>query len=569
MIIEASGSPAGLAVFMKGKVMKVALFLVLTITTALAQPAAPALPHETLFYTHDGLKLEAYLYVPDGPGPFPLVVYNHGSVPAAQEKDEWPAPYIARLLVPAGYALLVPERRGYGKSEGRSFAEEIGQDRGPRFIARHRSEASDINAAVEFVLARPGSKLDPKRVVNMGYSFGGIVTTLASGASRRYAAVILQAPGALNWNRSGELRAALSESASQIRVPMWCAVAENDATTESARALCAAANAAGARTTLTVYPPFTAVTVRPGGSPRHALFSPAGVPLWQKDALAFLAEVTQSPPAQLVAPPDQFFDSNGVRIRYVEQGQGPAIVLMHGYSGTLDRHFIANGVFADLAKDHRAIAIDLRGHGKSDKPHDPKAYGEEFARDVVRLLDHLKIQRAHLAGYSLGAFIAGRFATMHPERLLSVVYIAGLPMRDTSFMDSFAAESIKELESDMPFRSLVLALQPPGAKPPPDEEMRKQMAPLVAANDVKAFAALWRGYRTLAVTDEQLAAVRVPSIVITGSDDLNAAGIPELNKRHPQIKTVVVEGAQHGGPQGVMRRPEFLAALRPFLAGAR
>ena len=114
-----------------------------------------------------------------------------------------------------------------------------------------------------------------------------------------------------------------------------------------------------------------------------------------------------------------------------------------------------------------------------------------------------------------------------------------------------------------------MALQPPGSKPPSDDEIRKAVAPLVAANDVKAFAALWRGYKTLAVTDAQLAAVRVPSIVITGSADLNAAGVPELNKLHPRIKTVVVEGAEHGGPQGVMRRPEFMAALREFLAGAR
>jgi pimeloyl-ACP methyl ester carboxylesterase len=269
------------------------------------------------------------------------------------------------------------------------------------------------------------------------------------------------------------------------------------------------------------------------------------------------------------APPDQFFDSNGVRIRYVEQGQGPPIVLMHGYTGTLDRHFIANGVFANLAKDHRAIAIDLRGHGKSGKPYEPRAYGEEFARDVVRLLDHLKIQRAHVLGYSLGAFIAGRVATMHPERLISVVYVAGLPLRDLSFMEPFAQDSVKELESDLPFRSLVMALQPPGSKPPSDDEIRKAVAPLVAANDVKAFAALWRGYNTLAVTDTQLAAVRVPSIVITGSEDLNAAGVPELNKLHPRIRTVVVHGAQHGGPEGVMRRPEFMATLREFLAGAR
>ena len=99
--------------------------------------------------------------------------------------------------------------------------------------------------------------------------------------------------------------------------------------------------------------------------------------------------------------------------------------------------------------------------------------------------------------------------------------------------------------------------------------MRKAMAPLVAANDVKAFAALWRGYQALGVSDTQLAAVRVPSIVLVGSEDNNALGVPELNRLHPRIKTVVVPGAQHGGPDGVMRRPEFMAALREFLARAR
>ena len=287
--------------------------------------------------------------------------------------------------------------------------------------------------------------------------------------------------------------------------------------------------------------------------------------------LALLSFLTVSPVAAqpTAAPPDQFFDSAGVQIRYVEQGSGAPIVLMHGYTGTLDRHFLANGVFANLAKEYRVIAMDLRGHGKSGKPHAADAYGEEMARDVVRLLDHLKIQRAHVAGYSLGAFIAARLATLHQERLLSVVYIAGLPLRDLSFMEKFAHDSITELESDLPFKSLVAALQPPGGKPPTEDEMRKAMAPLVAANDVEAFAALWRGYKTLAVSDAQLAAVRVPSIVLVGGADINAAGVPELNKTQPRIRTVVVQGAQHGGPDGVMRRPEFMAMLLPFLAAAK
>jgi pimeloyl-ACP methyl ester carboxylesterase len=271
-----------------------------------------------------------------------------------------------------------------------------------------------------------------------------------------------------------------------------------------------------------------------------------------------------------VVPPDQFFDSNGVRLRYVEQGQGPAIVLMHGYTGTLDRHWINNGVFANLAKDHRVVAFDLRGHGKSGKPHEPSAYGETMAGDVVRLLDHLKIPRAHVIGYSLGAMIAGRLATMHPERLISVAYVAQMPMRViTPEFARFADESVKELEGDMPFRSLAIALQPPESKPLADDEIRKMVAPLAAANDVKALAALWRGYRTLLTPDTTLAAVRVPMIVIIGSEDGNVSNVPALAKAHPQIRTLVVQGAQHGGEQGVMRRPEFTATLREFLAASR
>jgi len=189
---------------------------------------------------------------------------------------------------------------------------------------------------------------------------------------------------------------------------------------------------------------------------------------------------------------------------------------------------------------------------------------------VVRLLDHLKIQRAHVVGYSLGAMIAGRLATLHPERLISVVYLASLPLLDSNtYMQPFAEASIKELESDLPFRSLVAAVQAPGAKAQSDAELRKMMEPLIAANDVKAFSALWRGYKTLIVSDQQLRKQNVPSILITGSEDVSAAGVPDLNKRHPQIRTLIVPGAEHGGPAGVMRRAEFMTTLREFLAAAK
>lgn len=270
------------------------------------------------------------------------------------------------------------------------------------------------------------------------------------------------------------------------------------------------------------------------------------------------------------APPDRFFDSNGVQIRYVEQGAGSPVVLLHGYTGTLDRHFISNGVFGTIAKENRAIAMDLRAHGKSGKPHEPKAYGDELARDVVRLLDHLKIERAHIVGYSLGAILAGRLVSTNPDRLASVAFIGHHPDREISAADAtFIEDSIDELESDLPFRSLAVAIQPTGAPMPSDEELRKAVAPLAAANDVKALAAMWRGGAFLLTTDTALKAARFPMIEIIGTLDPAVSEVEPLRKAHPQIKTLVLEGATHGGEQGVLRRPETMAALRELWSAAR
>jgi len=266
-----------------------AAMLLLTAAVHAQAAQAPPLPYETLFYQHDGLKLEAYLYRPQGAGPFPLVVYNHGSATAGDEGKEWPAPYLARIFVPAGYALLVPERRGYGKSEGAPFSKEIGSDRGPQFVARQQREAGDINAAVDHVLGNPAFSIDRHRIAIVGWSFGGIVTTFAASSSDKYAAVVVQAPGALNWDRSEEMKKALLAAAPSIHVPISCMVAENDATTESARQICAAAQSAGAKTTLKIYPPYNGPVGRPGNPPGHALFGPGGVDQWKDDVLTFVA----------------------------------------------------------------------------------------------------------------------------------------------------------------------------------------------------------------------------------------------------------------------------------------
>src|SRR5258708_21482100 len=76
---------------------------------------------------------------------------------------------------------------------------------------------------------------------------------------------------------------------------------------------------------------------------------------------------------------DQFFDSAGVKIRYVIAGTGEPVVLIHPFAVGAE---IWEPVMKDLSKNYRVIAMDCRGHGKSDKPHDPKQYGIQTFHDV-------------------------------------------------------------------------------------------------------------------------------------------------------------------------------------------
>src|SRR5215469_1576713 len=115
---------------------------------AQTSPEQPA--YETVFYASGKLKIEAYVFKPEGAGPFPVVIYNHGSR-AGHEREERPFVYVGEMLTQSGYVVIVPERRGYGKSDGPTFGEAIGEDRGPQFVARVREETDDVLAVVEFV----------------------------------------------------------------------------------------------------------------------------------------------------------------------------------------------------------------------------------------------------------------------------------------------------------------------------------------------------------------------------------------------------------------------------------
>lgn len=113
------------------------------------------------------------------------------------------------------------------------------------------------------------------------------------------------------------------------------------------------------------------------------------------------------------------FDAKGVKIHYLLQGKGEPVVLIHGLHSSAEMNWRMPGVMAALARDHMVIALDLPGHGQSDKPDKEDAYGLQMVEDVALLMDHLKVEKAHIVGYSMGGIVAVKFMVMHPERTLS------------------------------------------------------------------------------------------------------------------------------------------------------
>ena len=270
------------------------------------------------------------------------------------------------------------------------------------------------------------------------------------------------------------------------------------------------------------------------------------------------------------AAQDLYFDSAGARIRYVDEGRGEPVVLIHGFTGTIERSWINTGVLPDLAREYRVVALDLRGHGHSDKPHDPASY-DAVGEDVVRLLDHLKIERAHAVGYSLGGIILARLLVAHPQRFRSAV-LGGAAYRRSRGEDSDRAteEAAKEIEAGI-YRALIVSTAPTDEPPPSEAFIRSRSEIITRESDVRAHAALMRARRALLVSDAEIAKVRVPTLAVAGSADPALPRIQAMKKRWPGLEVEVLPGAAHPTvhERGVPRHPAFLAAIRRHIATAR
>src|SRR5262249_4942388 len=148
---------------------------------------------------------------------------------------------------------------------------------------------------------------------------------------------------------------------------------------------------------------------------------------------------------------------------------------------------------------HRVIAMDVRGHGKRDKPSDVQNYGTEMVEDAVRLLDHLKIKKAHVVGYSMGAVITGKLLATHPDRLLSATLGGAGVIPEGYKLPPFVDKLADSLEKGEGIGPLLAALTPPG-KPKPLPSAIQLINRTVVGDRSKVLAAVVRSWRKLAVS---------------------------------------------------------------------
>lgn len=228
----------------------------------------------------------------------------------------------------------------------------------------------------------------------------------------------------------------------------------------------------------------------------------------------------------------QSFDSDGVRISYLDEGEGEPILLIHGFASNVAANWIDPQWVRTLTQaGRRVIALDNRGHGESDKLYEPERYGApEMAEDARRLLDHLGIERADVLGYSMGARIAAFLAFAHPERVRSVV---------------FGGLGINMVRGMIGSGPLAKALEAPRLEDVTNDTARSfRIFAEQTRSDLKALAACMRGPRER-VPREKLGEIAVPVLVAVGSKDVIGGSGAALAELIPSAQFLEITGRDH------------------------
>ncbi len=244
------------------------------------------------------------------------------------------------------------------------------------------------------------------------------------------------------------------------------------------------------------------------------------------------------------------FDSGGVRIHYELHGDqdGTPIVLVHGYASSYQMNWVGTRWQETLVEGgNLVIGMDCRGHGHSQKPHDPAAYERgEMMEDVRRLLDHLNVARADFLGYSMGSWIGVRLMVDHGDRVDRAV-LGGIG----SGSGFGSAEAVaRRMRGDASVTDPVALSFYAFASANPD-------------NDLEALAACMEARQTR-IPDERLAEIANPVLIVSGDLDDIAAGAAEMAARIPNSELLLLPGRNH---MNAVPARQFKQATLAFLEG--
>lgn len=239
------------------------------------------------------VEIEATVYRPEGPGPFPLLVLSHGSPRGGDEarRRMGRVRFLAQAaeFVRMGFVVIVPTRRGFGNSGGH-FAENAGHCDSPDYRRAGLEAARDLLAAIEHMRREP--YVDASRIVLAGQSAGGFASLAAASRQPPGVVAVLNFAGGRGSQRPDFvcsehlLVAAFGDYGAGVRVPTFWHYAENDRffAPELVRRMHEAFRAGGAAAELVMQPPF--------GVDGHAVFSSAkGTPVWLPPTRAFLQSI--------------------------------------------------------------------------------------------------------------------------------------------------------------------------------------------------------------------------------------------------------------------------------------
>jgi pimeloyl-ACP methyl ester carboxylesterase len=217
-------------------------------------------------------------------------------------------------------------------------------------------------------------------------------------------------------------------------------------------------------------------------------------------------------------------NARGVKIAYAVQGKGEPVILIHGWLSSGWINWDLPGTTRLLATKYQVITLDLPAHGRSDRPRNEEAFGLELVEDVIRVMDHLKIKKAHIVGYSMGGIITAKLLAKHPERVLSGV-LGGMGwLREGSVEQAVFSASGKDG-------------QPVGV--------------------------CFRSLAKLALTEKEIKSIRVPVLILFGDDDgLKRPYADPLKTIRPDWSVIDIKGANH---ISCTLRPQFKEEIRKWL----